>query len=185
MNVIYNFCFQTGISLNECFTFQKAMKQENIMLLFGAMEKEINDHEEEKHFMIVQRLLVPATVKIIKSIWSFKRKRKRDGKLLKHKAWICAHGGMQHWGDSYWETSYLVVNMIRVWLRLCIETNTQFRLESYQFCVDISSIQNKRRHLDATTCRITTIWRERRELRQAPFSKTWSIVLWPKHASFY
>ena len=78
MNIVHNFCFHTGISLNGCFKFHQAMKQEDRMLFVEAMGKEINDHEEGKHWTIVQRLLVLATVKTIKAIWSFKRKRKSD-----------------------------------------------------------------------------------------------------------
>ena len=54
------------------------------------------------------------------AIWSFKRKRKPDGLLLKHKARLCAHGGQQRWGGSYWETYSPVVNMLTVRLLLSI-----------------------------------------------------------------
>ena len=72
------------------------------MLFAAAMETYINAHDEGKHWTIVQISLVPAAVKTIKSIWSFKRKRKPDGELLKHKSQICAHGDMQQWVESYW-----------------------------------------------------------------------------------
>ena len=98
------------------------MKQEDIMLFVEAMVKYINNHKEENNFTIVQILLVPATVKTIKSIWSFKRKQKPEGKLLNHKAKICAHEGIQQWGGevAYWKTYYPVVNMLSVRLLLCI-----------------------------------------------------------------
>eukprot|EP00957_Ditylum_brightwellii_P065143 4941272-Ditylum_brightwellii.AAC.1 len=35
--------------------------------------------------------------KTILSIWFFKRKRFPSGKLMKQKARLCAHGGMQQW----------------------------------------------------------------------------------------
>jgi hypothetical protein len=50
------------------------------------------------------------------SIWSFKRKQYPDGTLNKHKARLCAHGGMQTWGQNYWETHAPVVN----WASVCI-----------------------------------------------------------------
>eukprot|EP00957_Ditylum_brightwellii_P064913 4924541-Ditylum_brightwellii.AAC.1 len=78
------------------------------------MEKEINDHEDHNHWHVVNCDTLPAKAKPIKAIWSFKRKRAPDGLLLKHKAQMCAHGGMQQWGDSYWETYYPVVNMLTV-----------------------------------------------------------------------
>ena len=48
------------------------------------------------------------------AIWSFKRKRFPDGRLNKHKARLCAHGGMQTWGVNYWETYAPTVNWISV-----------------------------------------------------------------------
>ena len=36
------------------------------------------------------------------------------GKITKHKARICAHGGMQRWGKSYYETYAPVVNWLSV-----------------------------------------------------------------------
>ena len=54
------------------------------------------------------------------SIWSFKRKRYPDGTLNKHKARLCAHGGMQTWGTNYWETYAPVVNWASVRLLLAV-----------------------------------------------------------------
>ena len=59
-------------------------------------------------------------MKTIQAIWSFKRKRYPDGTLNKHKARLCAHGGMQQWGVSYWETYSPVVNMLTVCLLLAL-----------------------------------------------------------------
>ena len=58
--------------------------------------------------------------KTIMSIWSFKRKRYPDGTLNKYKARLCAHGGMQTWGQNYWETCAPVVNWASVCLILAI-----------------------------------------------------------------
>ena len=44
------------------------------------------------------------------SIWYFNRKRALDGRIIKHKARLCAHGLIQKWGVNYWETYYPVVN---------------------------------------------------------------------------
>ena len=65
---------------------------------------------------------MPEYTKTIMSIWSFKRKRFPDGTLNKHKVRLCAHGGMQQWGVSYWETYSPVVNinMLTVCLLLAL-----------------------------------------------------------------
>jgi hypothetical protein len=57
---------------------------------------------------------MPKEMKTIMAIWSFKCKRLPDGTLNKHKARLCAHGGMQQWGVNYWETYAPVVNWISV-----------------------------------------------------------------------
>ena len=96
------------------------MKQEDKMSFVAAMEKEIYNHKNGKHWSVVHRSTLPNKTRPIKAIWSFKRKRKPDGELLKHKARLCAHGGMQQWGNSYWETYSLVVNMLTVCLILAL-----------------------------------------------------------------
>jgi hypothetical protein len=84
------------------------------------MEKEVEDHEGCGHWIMVPRSTIPSGNKPIKAIWSFKRKNFPDGRLNKHKARLCAHGGMQRWGENYWETYSPVVNMISVKLLLVI-----------------------------------------------------------------
>ena len=69
---------------------------------------------------MVPRLSLPLNAKPIKAIWSFKRKRFPDGRLNKHKARLCAHGGMQRWGQNYWETYSPVVNALTVKILLVI-----------------------------------------------------------------
>ena len=96
------------------------MKQEDKLNFVQAMEKEIEDNESRDHWSIVEQWSVPDTAKPIRAIWSFKQKRQPDGTLLKHKAHLCAHGGMQTWGTNYLETYSLVVNMITVHLILLI-----------------------------------------------------------------
>ena len=120
VNNMHFFSYLTEISSNEVFTFQQAMKQDDRLDFVAAMEKEIDDHESRGHWHIVHRSTLPANAKPIKAIWSFKQKRRPDGSLLKHKARLCAHGGMQTWGDNYWETYSPVVNMMSVRLLLLI-----------------------------------------------------------------
>ncbi len=85
-----------------------------------AMVHEVDDHEKRGHWTIMQHCNMPADSKTIMSIWSFKQKRYPDGTLNKHKARLCAHGGMQTWGENYWETYAMVVNWASVHLILAI-----------------------------------------------------------------
>ena len=101
--------------------YTKALQQPDADKFVEAMGKEVNDHESRDHWEIVRRSTIPAGVKTIQAIWSFKHKRYPNGTLNKHKARLCAHGGMQQWGVSYWETYSPVVNMptVRLLLALC------------------------------------------------------------------
>eukprot|EP00956_Cyclotella_meneghiniana_P038372 scaffold153203_cov19-Cyclotella_meneghiniana.AAC.2 len=96
------------------------MRQDVREQFMEAMMKEVKDHEEREHWDLVLSSTVPKSAKTIKAIWSFKRKRFPDGTLNKHKARLCAHGGMQKWGENYWETYSPVVNMLTIRLILAI-----------------------------------------------------------------
>ena len=119
-NQIHFLSFTTDISSNEVFTYKEAMNQEDKHLFVDAMQKEVADHELRDHWTIVPCSTVPKTAKPIQAIWSLKRKRRPDGTLVKHKARLCAHGGMQQWGTNYWETYSPVINMVTVRLILLL-----------------------------------------------------------------
>ena len=120
LNEVHHLLYATNISSNDSFKFRNAMKQDDKLAFVDAIAKEISDHEKGGHWSIVHHDNLPNKAQHIKAIWSFKRKRKPDGKLLKHKSRLCAHGGMQQWGDRYWEAYSLVVNMMSVRLILAI-----------------------------------------------------------------
>ena len=95
LNQVHHLMYLTDITTNKCFTFRDAMKEADRLSFVDAMEKEISDHENGNHWSVVHRNTLPNKARPIKAIWSFKRKRKPDGELLKHKACLCAHVGMQ------------------------------------------------------------------------------------------
>jgi hypothetical protein len=119
-NSFLSHAYAAGKENNEVYTFREMLKQEDRDLFVDAMEKEISDHSRREHWEIIPRSLMPDDMKTIMSIWSFKRKRLPDGQLSKHKARLCAHGGMQQWGVNYWETYAPVVNWISVRFLLII-----------------------------------------------------------------
>ena len=121
LNKMHHWALSTlDLGSNEVFTYHAAMKQPDSLQFVEAMQTEIEAHESRDHWEIVQRSSLPAGTKTIQAIWSFKRKRFPDGRLNKHKARICAHGGMQQWGENYWETYSPVVNMLTVRLLLAL-----------------------------------------------------------------
>ena len=97
-------------------------KQDDKTEFITAILKEIDHHESQDHWTLMRRKDIPPKclnlttrkADIIMSIWSFKRKRFTDVQLMKYKARLCAHGGMQRLGVKYWETYAPVVNWISV-----------------------------------------------------------------------
>jgi hypothetical protein len=120
MNQIHFLSFSTDVNSNKVLTYKEAITQEDAHLFVEAMEKEVADHELRSHWTVVNCSTVPKTAKPIQVIWSFKRKQRPDGVLVKHKARLCAHGGMLQWGTNYWETYSPVVNMVTVHLILLL-----------------------------------------------------------------
>jgi Reverse transcriptase (RNA-dependent DNA polymerase). len=118
---------------NEVHTYKEAMIQEDAKDFIQDMLKEIGDHKSRGHWTMIQRGDMPINAKTILSIWSFKRKRHPDGRLNKHKARICAHGGMQKWGVDYWETYSPVVNWISVRALLTISKIHNLPTKSIDF----------------------------------------------------
>ncbi len=101
VNSLYNRtinCFstmaQSSIASNETFTYKQAMREKDYHKFVKAMIKEVDDHKNRNHWTIMHCSDMPVNAKTIMSIWSFKHKRHPDGFLNKHKACLCAHGGM-------------------------------------------------------------------------------------------
>jgi hypothetical protein len=123
LNAIHTYAFSAialDMSSNEVFTYTKAKQQPDLAQFIEAMLKEINNHESLNHWEVVFRITIPPGHKTIQAIWSSKRKHFPDGTLNKHKESLCAHGGMQQWGVSHWETYSPVVNMLMVYLLLAL-----------------------------------------------------------------
>ena len=59
------------------------------------MKKEVDALTKDKVWRIEPRKNIPEHAKLIRLIWSFKRKRNPMGELMKHKARLFVHGGMQ------------------------------------------------------------------------------------------
>ena len=118
-NVVHPFAYAASAAGNETYTMKDMLKEPDVADFVKAMVKEVQDHEDNDHWELVPRSSIGSS-KTILAIWSFKRKRFPDGTLNKHKARLCAHGGMQQWGINYWETYAPVVNWISVRILLSL-----------------------------------------------------------------
>ena len=128
LNTLYNnqlnemnpFSFAATLANNEVYTFKEAMQQPDKKEFIKAMVTEAEAHRAKKHWSVIPKSEMKPGSETIMAIWSFKRKRRPDGTLIKHKARICAHGGMQRWGVSFWETYAPVVDWISIRIMLII-----------------------------------------------------------------
>ena len=62
-----------------------------------------------------------------------KDKRRPDGSLLKHKARLCAHGGMQQYGENYWDIYAPVVNWASIRLMMTFALINKMHSRSIEF----------------------------------------------------
>jgi len=92
LNCLHPMVFLAGKENNDLYTFREMLKQPDAVDFIQAMKKEVHNHETREHWEVVPRWQNPSDVKKIMAIWSFKRKRFPDGRLLKHKARLWAHG---------------------------------------------------------------------------------------------
>ncbi len=124
---------QSSVMSNETFTYKQAMHEKDYHEFVKAMIKEVDDHENQNHWTIMRRCDMPMDTKTIMSIWSFKPKRYPNGSLNKHKVHLCAHGGVQTWGQNYWEMYAPVVDWVSVCLILAIAKNHGLLSKSIDF----------------------------------------------------
>jgi hypothetical protein len=96
------------------------MREKDYHKFVKAMIKVVDAHKNRNNWTIMRCSDMPMDAKAIMSIWSFKCKHYPDGSLNKHKACLCAHGGMQTWSQNYWETYAPLVNWASVCLILAI-----------------------------------------------------------------
>ena len=99
---------------NESYTFGKMLKKKNEVDIIHTIIKKTDDHEKCNHWEFVQHWEKIPGVGPTLAIWAFRRERFLGVCINKHKLRLCAHGGMQTYGDNYWETYSPTVNWISV-----------------------------------------------------------------------
>ena len=97
------------------------------------MMAEIEDNENRQHWHTFERCRIPKGKRTILSVWSFKRKRYPDGRIMKYKSRLCVHGGMQQWGVDYWEIYAPVVNWLSVRTLLILSVIDSYHSRSIHF----------------------------------------------------
>ena len=94
LNSLHPMALATEKEDNESYTFKQMLKQPDAADFIRTTMKESADHEARSHWTVIPRWQKPPGERTILAIWAFKRKRFPDGRINKHKARLCAHGGM-------------------------------------------------------------------------------------------
>jgi len=133
INECHNVIFNVAVTTNDVYTLREMLKLQDIKEFVVAMQKEIDDHQSREHWEMFLRVNIRNGAKTIRSVWTFKVKRYPDGRILKHKVRLNAHGGMQMWGVDYWETYAPVVNWISVRLLTVLSLIHNLETKSIDF----------------------------------------------------
>ena len=76
--------------------FAQAIKQSDRKQFVDAIVKEVNGHVENQNLKLIKRIEVPVGKPIQQSVWAMCWKRNlTTGEIVKHKARLNLHGGMQ------------------------------------------------------------------------------------------
>ncbi len=124
---------QAYTTSNESFMYSQMLWEADHTKFFEAIEIKISNHENRRHWDLMLRKDLPLGAKTIMAIWLFKCKQFPNGMLNKRKAWLCAHGGQQTWGQDYWDTYAPVITWASVWLLLIVTKIHGLKSKSIDF----------------------------------------------------
>lgn len=123
---IHPFAFAASLADDDTMYLHQARRQPDWLHFSKAMIDELLAHTNREHWTIVSRNSVPDGHKIMRSVWSMKRKRKvATGEIYKWKARLCVDGSSQQHGVNFWETFSPTVQWetLRTLLTLAIANN--------------------------------------------------------------
>ena len=134
LNDLEPYVFSAISMANDVLTHSQMLKAFDREQFEEAQEKEIRGLEAKGVFEYVHKSSVPKGKKLLNAVWSYRRKRRPDGTLLKHKARLCVDGSRQVAGEDFTESYAPVVQWSTV--RLVMMLSTILGLESRQVDFD-------------------------------------------------
>lgn len=105
------FAFAATAADEDTMYLHQARKEPDWNEFHKAMVKELKDHTDGEHWEVIPRSQVPKGQKVMRGVWSMKRKRRvGTGEVYKWKARLCIDGSSQQKGVNYWDTYSPVVS---------------------------------------------------------------------------
>jgi len=121
----------TPVHYNFFLHYGQMLKADDKQKFVDAMEQEMEGLRDI--FKVVPRDSIPPETKPLPAIWAFKQKQLPDWAILKHKARLNVHGGIQHQGVNYWETYAPVVNWLTACLTMILSLLKNFKCRQIYF----------------------------------------------------
>jgi hypothetical protein len=116
---------QANLAVNnkdDTLTQSQMFKATDAEAFLTVQEPEIRGLEKMGVFQYEHISTLPPQARLLSSIWSYRRKRRPNGELLKYKARLCVDGSQQLQGRDFWETYAPVVSWSTVRLILLLST---------------------------------------------------------------
>jgi Reverse transcriptase (RNA-dependent DNA polymerase) len=111
----------------------EAMNADDKQQFVQAMYKELHDHINRKHWMIVPLKSVPSHKQALPMVWSMKRKRNPIGVIIKWKARLCAGGHKSVEFVDYWSTYSPVISWSTVRILIVLALINGWYMQSIDF----------------------------------------------------
>lgn len=110
-----------------------AMKADDADKFHESMDEEIQRLTDENIYEVVARSTVPEGQRVLRAVWSHRRKTTPTGQVYRHRSRICVDGSQQTYGVDYKETYAPVVSWtsVRVMMIMSIIFDMKSRQVDY------------------------------------------------------
>ena len=125
-------CFAASVNPN-ILTHRDAMKASDVESFREAMDDEVKRMIENKIFKEVPRSSVPMGQRILRAVWSHRRKTTPDGQIYRHRSRLCTDGSQQQYGIDYTETYSPVVSWTTVYILLILSVLLNLRTRQVDY----------------------------------------------------
>jgi hypothetical protein len=99
-----------------------------------AMIKEIEGHNANTNWVVVDRSKLGPNVKVLPAVWAMRRKRDLvTGEVVKWKARLNVDGSKQVYGENYWETYAPVASWASIRLIMCMAARHGWKTKQLDF----------------------------------------------------
>ncbi len=103
-------------NITDSLTQSQMLRDSDSTNFFQAQQPEPTGLQKMEVFEVHMMSSKSPNIKLLSSIWSYRRKRSPIGAILKYKVRLCVDGSQQEHGHDYWETYAPVAS----WPTICL-----------------------------------------------------------------